>query len=136
MDLHLNLNQIHSSLDMEMINKFANLLNQDNPSKSIRINSQLPNLSNDYKNCLVLLIISPRTFQIYGVRELLHKTWKTFSQKFFVSEFTSETFLIRFESHAESEFIMESSPWVVREDLLDWKDVYQTNCLMNISLIR
>lgn len=111
-------NQFQPCSEMDMISQFADLLNNENHSKTIRIETTLPNLSNEYQNCLVLVIVSPRTFLISNVRELLHKTWKCCSQKFFVSEFTTKTYLIKFESHSDLEFIMECSPWVVRDNLL------------------
>lgn len=103
---------------MYMIREFANLINRETPFKKIFIDTPLLNWLNDYQHYLVLVIVSPITFQINSLRELLHKTLRTFNQKFYVSEFTTDTFLIKFQSHSDSEFITEPSPRIIRDDLL------------------
>ncbi|RZC65115.1 hypothetical protein C5167_008800 [Papaver somniferum] len=110
--------KIESNLHNDMLLDFANLLTQEKSSSTININNYFPGSKLNHNKCLVLKIIANKSLQTTSVREILQKFWKT-NHAFYVSVFTDDTFLIKSESRADTDMIMDGIPWIIKEDRYD-----------------
>lgn len=109
-----NLDSNPSSSDL--LNQFANLFSQESSNATININTNFPGTKLRHQNCVILKIISPKSYSINLVRETLQKFWKT-TQVFYVSIFTENTYIVKFESQADASMIFEGIPWIIKADL-------------------